>query len=483
MKKLIVTAFALMFTVTTLMAQNADRKWGIGFWGGKNEYNGELGNGMFEFHKAFYGFGGLSVSRYLNQSFDLTLLGTYGHYGYTVDNTYNTFLSGKKSDASLLLAYKLGTKNFVPSIIAGVGVSNYSGDAHRINTSGGEFNVPVGIGLKYHFSQKVAAQYTGLYTFTDRDHRDNLYGGSNDRFLKHSLGIIISFGGPGDADKDGIKDNIDKCPNTPLNVKVDAEGCPIDADKDGVPDYLDKCPTEAGIAKFNGCPDTDGDGIQDSEDKCPSEAGLTQFGGCPDTDGDGIQDSEDKCPKIAGLASLNGCPDTDGDGIADGDDRCPNEAGTAALKGCPDRDGDGIADIDDKCPDVSGIAANKGCPEVKQETIAVFKQALTGIQFATGKDVIRSVSFPILDKVVTVMKENPSYNLQINGHSDNVGDDAKNLELSQKRANAVKAYIVSKGIAEERMKATGYGETMPVADNNTAAGRTQNRRVEFSVEF
>jgi outer membrane protein OmpA-like peptidoglycan-associated protein len=93
------------------------------------------------------------------------------------------------------------------------------------------------------------------------------------------------------------------------------------------------------------------------------------------------------------------------------------------------------------------------------------------------------VSFPILDKVVTVMKENPSYNLQINGHSDNVGDDAKNLELSQKRANAVKAYIVSKGIAEERMKATGYGETMPVADNNTAAGRTQNRRVEFSVEF
>jgi outer membrane protein OmpA-like peptidoglycan-associated protein len=108
---------------------------------------------------------------------------------------------------------------------------------------------------------------------------------------------------------------------------------------------------------------------------------------------------------------------------------------------------------------------------------------LQGIQFETGKDVIIKTSYPILDKVVSVMNDNKEYNLEINGHTDNVGNDARNLALSQKRADAVKAYLVKKGIETSRMTATGFGETKPVEDNKTAAGKAKNRRVEFKVIF
>ncbi|HNS46629.1 MAG TPA: OmpA family protein, partial [Bacteroidales bacterium] len=261
------------------------------------------------------------------------------------------------------------------------------------------------------------------------------------------------------------------------------DGCPVDADKDGIPDYLDKCVTVAGIETFNGCPDTDGDGIQDSEDDCPSVKGTAAFRGCPDTDGDGIKDADDKCPTVKGIALFEGCPDTDGDGIADADDQCPNDKGPKELKGCPDTDGDGIVDIDDKCPTVAGIVENKGCPAVKEETQKVFDQALRGINFETAKDVIKVSSYPILDNVVNIMQENPEYNLEINGHTDSQGDDASNMDLSQRRANAVKKYLTDKGISATRMVAKGFGETLPVESNDTAAGRAQNRRVEFKVFF
>ncbi|MCX6232827.1 MAG: OmpA family protein [Bacteroidetes bacterium] len=206
--------------------------------------------------------------------------------------------------------------------------------------------------------------------------------------------------------------------------------------------------------------------------------------GCPiDSDGDGIPDFQDKCPNVKGLAAFQGCPDTDGDGIQDSEDRCPNEKGDKALKGCPDRDKDGVADIDDRCPDVPGIKENKGCPEVKTEVKEVFKKALQGIQFATGKDVILKPSYPILDQVAKIMKDNPSYKLIINGHTDNVGKADKNRELSEKRAASVKKYLLDKGVDDSRMKAAGFGDTMPVADNKTKEGQKQNRRVEFVVEF
>lgn len=202
-----------------------------------------------------------------------------------------------------------------------------------------------------------------------------------------------------------------------------------------------------------------------------------------DRDKDGVIDKEDNCPDEAGLASLGGCPDRDGDGVADKVDACPDLAGPVAQQGCPDSDGDGIADNVDKCPKVPGVASMKGCPEIKEETKQLFAKALTGVQFESGSAVIKKTSYGILDQVVAVMTENPAYNLEIHGHTDSQGDDAKNLKLSDDRAHSVRDYLVAKGVAENRLRYEGHGETIPVADNATSAGRAKNRRVEFKVMF
>lgn len=180
--------------------------------------------------------------------------------------------------------------------------------------------------------------------------------------------------------------------------------------------------------------------------------------------------------------------DSDGDGISDDIDECNNTPAAAAglvdEKGCPkDSDGDGVADFEDNCPSVAGVAENGGCPEVKAAVKQIFEKALTGIEFETGRDVIKASSNSILDEIATVMKENADYTLLINGHTDNVGAAENNLILSEKRANAVKYYLLGKGIPSGRMIAQGFGDSKPIADNATDAGRSQNRRVEFIVKF
>jgi outer membrane protein OmpA-like peptidoglycan-associated protein len=288
------------------------------------------------------------------------------------------------------------------------------------------------------------------------------------------------WGANDDSDGDGVKDDVDPCPNRWGKMN----GCPwSDKDGDGLSDIEDGCPEVAGKTEHNGCPDKDGDGVADNKDACPDVKGLVDLGGCPDSDGDGVADKDDSCPDVKGLADLGGCPDSDGDGIADKDDACPNEKGTKALNGCPDGDSDGVADKDDVCPTVAGLAENKGCPAVKEAVLKTFEKALNGIKFASGRDKITTSSYKILGDVVTIMEENPTYNLKINGYTDSSGDDTKNLALSKKRAAAVQAYLVKKGISEGRLSSDGFGEASPVADNKTSKGRATNRRVELKVEF
>ena len=148
-----------------------------------------------------------------------------------------------------------------------------------------------------------------------------------------------------------------------------------------------------------------------------------------------------------------------------------------------DSDGDGIADAFDKCPDVPGIEANHGCPEIDQETQEVLAIALQGIQFETAKDVLKEESYAPLDRVVYIMNKHPEYDLAIEGHTDSQGDDAMNLDLSKRRAKRAMDYLISKGIDKDRLSSEGFGETRPVADNNTPEGRAQNRRVEFRIVF
>jgi outer membrane protein OmpA-like peptidoglycan-associated protein len=237
--------------------------------------------------------------------------------------------------------------------------------------------------------------------------------------------------------------------------------------------------------------DSDGDGIYDADDKCPNVAGLAKYNGCPipDSDGDGINDELDKCPNVAGLAKYEGCPipDSDGDGINDEEDKCPNQAGTAKYNGCPipDKDGDGINDEEDKCPDIAGIAANNGCPEVPANVSKSLGTAAQSVTFGTGakNTVITAKGNAALDRIVTIMNENPGLHIKVEAHTDNVGEEDANEDLSSAQAKAVVDYLVSKGIDESRISKEGYGETMPIADNNTAAGRAKNRRIEIKMQY
>jgi outer membrane protein OmpA-like peptidoglycan-associated protein len=222
-------------------------------------------------------------------------------------------------------------------------------------------------------------------------------------------------------------------------------------------------------------------------DACPDVPGPAATQGCPDRDGDGILDKDDKCPDVKGLAKYQGCPipDTDKDGINDEEDKCPTVPGVARYQGCPipDSDGDGVNDEEDKCPNLKGVPENQGCPVIPEEIKKRVSVAAKNILFETGKSKLRTSSFKGLNDVAKIMTENPGIELAIDGHTDNVGSDAFNQTLSDNRANAVKTYLVSKGVDASRITATGYGESKPIATNATAAGRQQNRRSELTLSY
>ena len=295
---------------------------------------------------------------------------------------------------------------------------------------------------------------------------------------------IWEFKGCPDTDRDGIQDSEDACPKD--SGLKELNGCP-DRDLDGVIDSKDDCPDDKGLPQFNGCPDTDGDGVIDKLDQCPTLPGPPERFGCPDRDGDGINDDKDECPDEAGLAENNGCPfrDTDKDGIKDKDDKCPDQAGPIENGGCPyaDTDGDGIIDLEDKCPNTPGVKENFGCPAIAKEEQAVIQAAFDNLEFATGKAIIRNTSFASLDALAELLKNKKEYNLLIEGHTDNVGKRESNLTLSKNRANAVKTYLMKKGVSEKKLKTLWFGPDKPIGDNKTDEGRQKNRRVEMTIVF
>ncbi|WP_372749991.1 OmpA family protein [Litorivivens sp.] len=199
-----------------------------------------------------------------------------------------------------------------------------------------------------------------------------------------------------------------------------------------------------------------------------------------DSDGDGVADSRDQCPGTPPGTPVNenGCSDLDGDGVIDPQDRCPGTPlGTPVDEyGCSDSDGDGIGDHLDSCPNTRAgeSVMTNGCA-VQQSVI------LEGVNFEFDSAKLQVNAQRILDLVAKSLLDSPNFVVELQGHTDNVGTDSYNLMLSQDRANAVKAYLVGRGVAADRMVARGYGERQPIKDNSTEEGRERNRRVEMKV--
>ena len=238
--------------------------------------------------------------------------------------------------------------------------------------------------------------------------------------------------------------------------------------------------------------DTDKDGLTDDEDQCPLVPGKAAWHGCPvpDSDHDGIDDEHDSCRNLAGVARYNGCPipDSDQDGVNDEEDKCPHQAGVGRYNGCPipDRDGDGINDEEDKCPDSSGTADNQGCPVVKEIKKAETEQInfiAHNILFTTASNRLTDSSYIALTQLATLLQTHSDWHLAIEGYTDNSGSPARNLLLSQKRAEAVRQFLIDKGVAGTRLTATGFGQQNPIADNNTLGGKAANRRVELKLSL
>lgn len=314
-------------------------------------------------------------------------------------------------------------------------------------------------------------------------------GGNPD--VRAFLGIVFEPN-IGDRDGDGLKDDLDRCPDDPEDFDDfdDTDGCPeLDNDQDGILDEDDQCPNEP----------EDKDQFED-EDGCPEG---NEF----DRDGDGILDRDDACPDdpedMDEFEDADGCPDPDNDGdrILDIDDLCPNDPEDSDQfedrDGCPepDNDRDRVLDVDDDCRGVDGqprdetaevwndVEDDDGCPDRGRTYFDNGKLvALENIYFEYNSATIKPISYSILDAIATTLELNPDITrIEVQGHTDERGSDTYNLNLSQARAESVVAYLAGKGIAESRLVGQGYGERVPLDQRHNQEAWAKNRRVEFLI--
>ncbi|MBX7242487.1 MAG: OmpA family protein [Bacteroidia bacterium] len=378
-------------------------------------------------------------------------------------------------------------------------------------------NNMLGVGAKKR--AKGFDLYFGLHVPLAYRNNDNDFDGIKNRKDRcpDTYGMKIFRGCP-DSDKDKVPDIEDECPLD--SGKVALKGCP-DKDDDKIPDAKDECPTVKGLAKLNGCPDKDNDLIPDHKDECPEERGKKEMNGCPDKDNDEVADYKDKCPTEKGRKETEGCPDQDTDGVADKEDKCPKEPGSVATNGCPDKDNDTVIDKEDKCPDTPGVKENKGCPPVEEKakvdppvpvkpvdndydgvpdkddncpekygTVAnkgcpevpeFIRKAFDVIEFDIDKAEVRPVYFEELDGLAFYLKINPEIRLLIKGNTDSDGKDTYNQQLSLRRADAIKKYLVDHGVEASRLETQAYGESRPKRPNDAPDDKQRNRRVEVQI--
>ncbi len=335
-----------------------------------------------------------------------------------------------------------------------------------------------GAGAEILITPQWALIVSGDYHYTLSDALDGtLARNDTDGFFNARIGLLYRFGGDQDRDHDGIFDRFDRAPEHAEDVDgfQDEDGMPdLDNDRDGVPDDRDRAPNLAedkdGFEDEDGIPDldNDGDGIPDTMDLMPNQA----------EDFDGYQD-EDGAPD----------PDNDGDGIEDVNDRAPNQAedpdGFQDEDGIPDldNDNDGIPDDEDGAPNepetVNGYKDHDGIPDRVPWLKPGERRILQGVTFRSGSARLTSMSYQVLEKLAQELQKDTTMVIEIQGYTDSRGNDEANLRLSLKRANQVRWFLISKGVAPDRLIAVGYGESRPIAPNNTPEGRRANRRIEI----
>jgi OOP family OmpA-OmpF porin len=436
------------------------------------------------------GVAGIDLSYAISNQFELMAMGSYAR---TFDDTSGTgdrtFSPAKRDNAitrlnSIQLGL-LGRYLFAPAsktqpyLTAGVGfdMTDYvDRSTENAMPKVKDFALKGGIGLTHAFSEVIALDVRALFTYYLSTASTDTTDGStysvadwekyDDRpykaYIQPTIGLTFSFGGAKDEDKDGVSDKKDECPMTPMGAVVDERGCPMDSDGDGVFDGLDQCAATPKGAKVDGmgCPkDSDGDGVFDGLDACDgTPAGVkVDAKGCPlDGDKDGVPDYMDKQLDTPAGAKV----DQDGVGI--------------------DSDGDGVYDGIDTCPgtpkDLEVDAT--GCPVKVAKLVG---KITLNIKYASGSAEPDQAAMHVLDSVVEIMRAYPDTRITVTGFTDSQGPEDKNLTLSQKRADGVEAYLISKGVDAERMLTQGKGEDPAffVGDNKTAEGRQQNRRVEI----
>jgi len=432
--KSFLTSVAVIISIFASHAQTSENPWAIAVGADLINLQGKNVDSKLKF-----GAPALSLSRYLGAGFSVGAQ-------YAIGNAENNNVDLNYSSIDGVVKYNLSEGNVLPYLFAGYGLSRFAeGDDKEgffPSTESGR-TISGGIGVNFYLDDNFAVNLSTSYRGVSEE--------DNYNHLQHIIGLSYNFGA-GDADKDGVPDEKDTCPDVP------------------------------GLKEFDGCPDTDGDGIPDNKDRCPEEAGTEALQGCPDGDGDGVADIDDACPEKAGSASMNGCPDSDGDGVADNVDRCPEEVGDPQNAGCPwaDRDGDGVPDKDDQCPDEQGSTANNGCPDQPTALIEFINSDHNRFLFSASSSQLSSENKENLEQLKALLMQYPNVSITVEGHASSDGSTAYNQKLSEQRAAALKDHLTSIGVAGDRIQTIGYGETKPIEDNNTMNGRKSNRRAEIN---
>ena len=254
------------------------------------------------------------------------------------------------------------------------------------------------------------------------------FGGKSEAPAPEPAPAPVAPPAPVDSDGDGVVDDADSCPNTPAGAAVDSRGCELDSDDDGVVNSRDECPAT------------------------PAGRSVNAMGCEPDSDGDGVVDAEDRCPATprGAAVDVNGCElDDDGDGVVNSKDACPDSKPGAKVdsRGCE------LADV----------------------------IVLEGVNFETASANLTEDSKGILDDMAATLRKYATMVVEVAGHTDSRGAVAYNRRLSEQRAQSVRDYLVLQGVGADNLRVKGYGPDQPIADNATAEGRAQNRRVELKI--